>query len=154
MAAATARPSCFFLWSCRRSLIVFILSLLVLMLDRHSSSHQTLVLSHFFIRRIASHRHCISTGHYEEKKVISFFTSFFSFLFSGNILLMFLLYLKNLDGVALCLLCLLVNDLCLTIRTSLLPVTSFFFCFVRYIFRSPSPNYNFFYSFAFLYAYY
>ena len=69
---------------------------------------------------------------------------------------MVLLKLKNLDGVALCLLCLLVCDFCLTIMIrgfATCYLFSFFFWFlcVMYV-RSPSPSYIFFYSFPFLFT--
>ena len=71
--------------------------------------------------------------------------------FFGNLLLMFLLYFKNMDGVALWLSCLLVSMWFMPHDTGPpYPLPVFFFWFVRgtYV-RSTSPFYVFFYSIAF-----
>ena len=99
--------------------------LLLLTLARYSyiSSNPLCFQSRF--SSVASN--CISTGHYEKKR----------FLLFCNVLLMFPLYLKTLDGVALCLLYLLVYDLCLRIQPEIsLSATRYlilfyFFWFVR-----------------------
>jgi hypothetical protein len=71
--------------SLSRCLLLFILS---------SSKPSVLSILKFFH---PLHRNRISSGYEGRKKVISFYT-----FFSGNVLLTFLLYLKNLDGVAVC----------------------------------------------------
>ena len=102
--------------------------LLKLMLARYSSSHQTLHAFDYIFSSIASHRilTAFQLATTRKKKVISFYT----FSFSFSVLIMVLLKLKNLDGVALCLLCLLVCDFCLTIRGFATCYLFFFFLLV------------------------
>ena len=66
------------------------------------------------------HHNCISTGYYELYLFITFNFNFFPVTSYCNISAL----LKDLDSVALCLIC----DLCLTIRTSL-PATRYLFFF-------------------------